>query len=70
MGRMTNEQSDGFASGRASGPDFLCIGQQKAGTQWLYDMLQFQPEFWVTPVTGNNFMIGPFVITSQRTSGA
>lgn len=27
-------------------------------------------EFWVTPVTGNNFMIGPFVIDSQRTSGS
>ncbi len=56
MGRLTNEQSDGSASGRASGPDFLCIGQQKAGTQWLYDMLQFQPEFWVTPVKELHFL--------------
>ena len=62
MGRLTNEQSDGFASGRASGPDFLCIGQQKAGTQWLYDMLQFQPEFWVTPVKELHFLNGRFRI--------
>lgn len=26
-------------------------------------------EFWVNPATGNNFLIGPFVIDSNRTSG-
>jgi len=33
-----------------SGPDFLCIGQQKAATTWLYDQLQFHPDFWMPPV--------------------
>ena len=32
------------------GPDFLCIGQMKAGTAWLYDQLLFQPGFWMPPV--------------------
>src|ERR1700743_2967275 len=32
------------------GPDFLCIGMMKAGTGWLYDQLQFHPDFWMPPV--------------------
>ena len=28
-----------------SGPDFLCIGLQKAGTYWLYDQLEQHPGF-------------------------
>ncbi|MBV9571524.1 MAG: sulfotransferase [Alphaproteobacteria bacterium] len=34
----------------ADGPDFICIGMQKAGTGWLFDQLQFHPDFWMTPV--------------------
>lgn len=37
------------ASWCKSGPDFLCIGLQKAGTRWLYDLLQFEPGFWMPP---------------------
>lgn len=29
------------------GPDFLCIGMQKAGTGWLYDQLRLHPDFWM-----------------------
>jgi hypothetical protein len=32
------------------GPDFLCIGAQKAGTRWLYDQLQHHPDFWMPPI--------------------
>ena len=32
------------------GPDFLCVGMQKAGTGWLYDQLQFHPDFWMPPI--------------------
>ena len=35
---------------RPVGPDFLCIGMQKAGTDWLFDQLQFHPDFWMPPV--------------------
>lgn len=35
---------------RGDGPDFICIGAQKAGTQWLYDQLAHHPQFWMPPV--------------------
>src|ERR1700754_5013238 len=33
-----------------AGPDFLCVGMQKAGTGWLYDQLQHHPDFWMPPI--------------------
>ncbi|MCB0168835.1 MAG: sulfotransferase [Anaerolineae bacterium] len=33
-----------------SGPDFLCIGAQKAGTTWLYANLGHHPAVWLPPV--------------------
>lgn len=32
-----------------TGPDFLCIGAQKAGTSWLYRMLRANPAVFVPP---------------------
>ena len=32
-----------------AGPDFLCIGAQKAGTTWLYQQLAAHPGFWMPP---------------------
>jgi hypothetical protein len=32
------------------GPDFLCVGAQKAGTGWLYEQLRAHPDFWMPPV--------------------
>ena len=32
------------------GPDFLCVGMPKAGTQWLFDQLQSHPDFWMPPI--------------------
>src|SRR5687767_2912048 len=34
----------------ADGPDFLCIGAQKAATGWLYDQLSWHPQVWVGPL--------------------
>ncbi len=31
------------------GPDFVCIGAQKAGTTWLYDNLAVQAGVWMPP---------------------
>lgn len=31
-------------------PNFLCIGSQKAGTSWLYDMLKQNPEIWLPDI--------------------
>jgi hypothetical protein len=32
------------------GPDFCCIGAQKAGTGWLYEQLRSHPDFWMPPL--------------------
>ncbi len=32
-----------------AGPDFLCVGAQKAGTTWLYEQLASHPDFWMPP---------------------
>lgn len=34
---------------RGRGPDFVCIGAQKAGTTWLYDNLSTHPAVWLPP---------------------
>jgi len=33
----------------SKGPDFLCIGAQKAGTTWLYENLRRHPDVWLPP---------------------
>jgi len=35
---------------RKPGPDFCCIGAQKAGTGWLYEQLRSHPDFWMPPL--------------------
>ncbi len=36
--------------GKQAGPDFFCIGAQKAGTGWLYEQLRDHPDFWMPPI--------------------
>lgn len=38
------------SSKKRSGPDFLCIGSQRAGTTWLHRMLLKHPHIFVTPI--------------------
>lgn len=40
------------------GPDFLCIGMEKAGTAWIYRMLRGHPECWMPPLKELNFFAG------------
>ena len=35
---------------KTPGPDFLCVGAQKAGTGWLYEQLRVHPDFWMPPL--------------------
>src|SRR4051812_18116714 len=35
---------------KCAGPDFICIGAQKAGTGWLYEQLRAHPDFWMPPL--------------------
>jgi hypothetical protein len=39
-----------LSAGDKRGPDFICIGAQKAGTRWLFDQLAFHPGFWMPPI--------------------
>ncbi len=39
-----------LSAGDARGPDFICIGAQKAGSLWLFDQLAFHPGFWMPPI--------------------
>lgn len=36
-------------------PDFICIGMQKSGTNWLYDQLNSHPSFTLPPVKELHF---------------
>jgi hypothetical protein len=41
-----------------SAPDFLLIGQQKAGTRWLYDQLRNADCFWMPPIKEISYFQG------------
>ena len=40
----------------ATGPDFMCIGMMKTGTAWLFDQLQFHPDFWMPPIKEMHYL--------------
>lgn len=42
------------------GPDFICVGMAKAGTSWLFDQLQYHPDFWMPPVKELQYLNHPF----------
>ena len=50
---------------RRPGPDFLCIGAQKGGTQWLYDQLQYHPDFWMPPIKELHYFDFPSMRAQQ-----
>jgi hypothetical protein len=52
MNRVVHIES---AVSHCSGPDFICIGLQKAGTRWLYQQLRAHPNFWMPPIKELNF---------------
>lgn len=49
-----------------NGPDFICIGMMKAATGWLYDQLQFHPDFWMPPFKEFHFFDKPFPSPGMR----
>jgi hypothetical protein len=49
-----------------SGPDFLCVGAQKAGTSWLYDQLRTHPDFWMPPIKALHYFEWPRDFWSTR----
>ena len=43
------------------GPDFICIGMEKAGTGWLYDQIDHAEGAWMSPIKELNHFCGdPF----------
>ena len=51
------------------GPDFLCIGAQKAGTTWLHDNLVRHPTIWLPPVKELHYFDRPHVTIQGRLFG-
>jgi hypothetical protein len=49
-----------------SGPDFICFGQAKAGTAWLFDQMKACPDVWMPPVKEINFLNGSFRKPANR----
>jgi hypothetical protein len=49
-GRNSSNRLKGKTGTLTAAPDFLCIGAHKAGTTWLYQQLDFHPDFWMPPV--------------------
>jgi len=45
-----------MACDQTEGPDFICVGMPKAGTGWLFDQLQFHPDFWMSPLKGLHYL--------------
>ncbi len=45
-------------TGPGPGPDFICIGQAKAGTRWLYDQFRACDGVWMPPIKEINFLVG------------
>lgn len=40
-------------------PDFVCIGAQKAGTEWLYEQLSGHPDVWMPPIRELHYFDDP-----------
>lgn len=41
-------------------PNFVCIGAQKAGTQWLYDQAASHPGVWMPPIKEVKYFVRRF----------
>ena len=51
----------------AHGPDFICIGMEKAGTGWLYDQVDHAEGAWMSPIKELNHFCGdPFTPSNLR----
>jgi hypothetical protein len=48
------------------GPDFICIGAQRAGTSWLYAVLERHPAFWLPPIKELHFFDDPLLRNGPR----
>lgn len=42
-------------------PDLVCIGAQKAGTSWLFEVLSERPDIWAPPLKELHFFDNKFI---------
>jgi len=49
-----------------AGPDFLGIGAQRAGTSWLYTVLERHPALWLPPLKELHYFDDPLSLNKQR----
>jgi len=50
---------------RRPAPHFVCMGAQKAGTQWLYDQAASHPDVWMPPVKELRFLGGRWQLARE-----
>ena len=48
------------------GPHFICIGAQRAGTSWLYAVLERHTAFWLPPVKELHYFDDPLLLNRSR----
>lgn len=48
------------------GPDFICVGQQKAGTGFLYDLLATNSGIWMPPMKEFHYFNGTMTMAVQK----
>jgi hypothetical protein len=49
-----------------TGPHFICIGAQRAGTTWLYTVLERHPAFWLPPIKELHYFDDPLRLNRSR----
>lgn len=49
-----------------NGPHFICIGAQKAGTDWIYDQFAAHRDFWMPPIKEITFFDSGFRSSKRR----
>ena len=47
-------------------PHFICIGAQRAGTTWLYTVLERHPAFWLPPIKELHYFDDPLRLNRSR----
>jgi sulfotransferase family protein len=52
-----------------TGPHFICIGAQRAGTTWLYTALERHPAFWLPPIKELHYFDDPLLQNRRRRLG-
>lgn len=51
-------------------PTFLCIGVQKGGTSWLFQVLREHPDIWLGPFKECQFFNSLFLVRDRRWTSA